>query len=771
MGILLLLYSGLTDVFFSDNSFFNIRTEYIILSLFITGILLLIIEFFFYWHTLKKRFGNYDNIEILRLFRCEWLHIAGLCLLILGGLPVLTIFILYGSYYSLPVLISTLFGFVIMTIGERQMDRMINLKIPQKMTDKKHIVILRDELLALNVCVDMTNYYIDSLRPLGIERELGMMISNRIRKDPTLSVLCTLGNDCKLYKRDLPDKINGLGSQKIIDAFIGMIKTIMNFHGDLVSLHASRYTLENVFRMTRNEYGNPSIFIDLLLALPKGVLEEEKLSVLSQDVLESKVKQRTAYLSQAFLRAKEAIEEKIAIVNAMVDPLIVIGSDHVVKMVNPAFESVFGYPLKDLSDCKLERSNWVSAMDERTRNTLNDVIITALTEGEAGPVELFVPEKNGKMVPVTLTSSVISFEDGEHDVILVFRDISKLKKREKELKLLDHAIESSINAITVVDMENDILYVNQAFLDMFGYDNHRDALNTSFGELVIIDDEFTDALSDIILDPEGWMGEMRCRRRDGEMFDALMVTTLVEDTDGESMAYMVSLLDISDKKAAEAWKNFLHSLLIHDIGNKLQIIQGYIELMLEEGLDEEMENMALKEQESVSGAVGLIKRVQMLSQAETEMGEGSINPYFLLKETINAYKARAAESGIELVTGELEGDIKVRSDSQGGTLIESIFSNLIDNTIKHADCSKIRITSREYTDYVVITIEDDGTGLENDVIQELTRSRTYLDINKNVGLHLSMVSVESIGGHIDISESDLGGVRFDIYLVRRGSES
>ncbi len=771
-GIFMILWSELVYIVFPSTEY-SIQNLNISFILFLTGTILLAIEFVYYWHNIKNRLRDFNNIEILRLFKFEWLRIAGLCTLIIFSVPLLTLHIFLGSHFSLYARIFALIGLVLLGVGERQIHRVVHSKIPKRRVDKKRMALLREDILMQNVCMDMINYYIYQLGPLGVENALEEILLEYARDYPVFSGTFTIGDDCKLYKTITPIK-NGLTTNKraegILNTSMEVCKDIMKLHGDMVSTYAARYTLENIFKFIRQEYGNPSIFIDILLALPEGVLEEEKLSALSKELLETRVQQRTSHLSQAFLRAKEATEEKIAVVNAIIDPLVVIGTDGVVKTVNPAFESVFGYAQETIVNWKIWGNQWADDMDQDSRETLNNTINEAFKLGKAGPLELLLPRKTGKTIPVTLTASAIPYYDGRSDLILLFRDISKLKKREKELKVLDIAIESSINAVCIINTEKDILYVNQAFMDMFLFDDTEAALKTSLNTLITKDDNQNDNLPEILFDKRSWMGEIRCKRKDDEMFDAFMVSTLFEDEENDPMACMVSLLDISDRKAAEDWKDFLHSLLIHDVGNKLQIIQGYIELMLEEGLDGEMEEMARKQLETVTGTSRLINRVRMLRAVESESGAGSTNPYFILQDVITAYKRKAYESGIDLIVDYTDGDTKVRSDSQGGTLIESIFSNLMDNAIKHSQCSKIKITSHEHADLVVITIEDDGIGIKKEVIEKLTEEKIPKDMHKNLGLRLIKISLKKIGGHIDIFESELGGTRFDVYLVKRESE-
>ncbi|MFP4185294.1 MAG: ATP-binding protein, partial [Thermoplasmata archaeon] len=103
-----------------------------------------------------------------------------------------------------------------------------------------------------------------------------------------------------------------------------------------------------------------------------------------------------------------------------------------------------------------------------------------------------------------------------------------------------------------------------------------------------------------------------------------------------------------------------------------------------------------------------------------------------------------------------------------GPLLEETISNLVENSIKHADCDKIRIKDEREEDECVVTVEDDGVGIP-DEIKEKIFDRGYKqgeNAGSGLGMYLVKEIVESYDGSVEVKDSELGGARFDVHLQR-----
>jgi PAS domain S-box-containing protein len=124
------------------------------------------------------------------------------------------------------------------------------------------------------------------------------------------------------------------------------------------------------------------------------------------------------------------------------------------------------------------------------------------------------------------------------------------KQTEKELRIKDGAIATSITAIAFADLEGNITYTNNSFLKLWGYDDENGVLGKPAAEFWQIQDQ-AGAAEDALRDKGGWVGELVAKRRDGSLFDVQLVATMITDDAGEPICMMGSFVDITERKRVE----------------------------------------------------------------------------------------------------------------------------------------------------------------------------------------------------------------------------
>ena len=108
-------------------------------------------------------------------------------------------------------------------------------------------------------------------------------------------------------------------------------------------------------------------------------------------------------------------------------------------------------------------------------------------------------------------------------------------------------------------------------------------------------------------------------------------------------------------------------------------------------------------------------------------------------------------------------------------LIEQVVLNLLDNAVSHGKTtSKIRINASAGSEYVTITVADNGKGIDTAVMKHLfdgslqLRSRETADNSRSmgIGLLLCRTIVEAHGGQIGACNLPGGGASFTFTLRR-----
>nr|WP_235658352.1 sensor histidine kinase KdpD [Mycolicibacterium moriokaense] len=122
--------------------------------------------------------------------------------------------------------------------------------------------------------------------------------------------------------------------------------------------------------------------------------------------------------------------------------------------------------------------------------------------------------------------------------------------------------------------------------------------------------------------------------------------------------------------------------------------------------------------------------------------------------------------GLDRVKVEVD-DAVVMADSG---LLERVLANLIDNALRYAPDSPVRVTAGQVGDRVLIAVVDEGPGIPRDAEEQLFAPFQRLgdnDTSIGVGLGLSVARgfVEAMGGTISATDTPGGGLTAEIDLA------
>ena len=166
--------------------------------------------------------------------------------------------------------------------------------------------------------------------------------------------------------------------------------------------------------------------------------------------------------------------------------------------------------------------------------------------------------KDKSLIWANLTVSLVRGAAGElRYYISVIEDITERKKTEEALRTSEGKyrtlVESSSDAIFMLDKHRKIVSCNQAFYKLFGFDK-----NEVEGESVRIIHASLDSfiafgkLAYPIIDKKGFSRtEWNLMNKDGKVFPVEMVISTIKSFDGSLMGYVDIVRDITERKKME----------------------------------------------------------------------------------------------------------------------------------------------------------------------------------------------------------------------------
>ncbi len=133
----------------------------------------------------------------------------------------------------------------------------------------------------------------------------------------------------------------------------------------------------------------------------------------------------------------------------------------------------------------------------------------------------------------------------------VARDISERKAAEEKAQLLAQAVKSAGEGISVTDLENNIIYINDAFLKIYGYSKEElighniEIIRSPNNEDPVLEEVHNKTLLN------GWSGELINRKKDETDFPVYLTTSTVYNEENEPYALVGVTRDITERKLVE----------------------------------------------------------------------------------------------------------------------------------------------------------------------------------------------------------------------------
>ncbi len=229
------------------------------------------------------------------------------------------------------------------------------------------------------------------------------------------------------------------------------------------------------------------------------------------------------------------------------DAVTALDTGQRITYMNRAAERLFDVPLSEAvgrPESELFTYEWLHTDDEeRVKRVLQ-------SSGTWRGV-LLHRKKDGETMFIDATISALTGEDGRSaGTLCSLRDVTAQKRAELELRIKDMAIASSLDAITLADLDGRIIYVNRASLAVHGWEREEEAVGKP-ASMFLADPEKAKWVGEEVLRNGSWSGEMEARRRDGTTFPMQLALSVVTDESGRPLCVMGSGIDITKRKQAE----------------------------------------------------------------------------------------------------------------------------------------------------------------------------------------------------------------------------
>jgi PAS domain S-box-containing protein len=391
--------------------------------------------------------------------------------------------------------------------------------------------------------------------------------------------------------------------------------------------------------------------------------------------------------------------------------------------------------------------------------------------------------RDGRKLRIGLNAFSVYGEDGEvlcH--VGIKRDITEQKAARRELevksKFLRTVLDTAPNWIFAKDRDGVFHLANRAIDEDF---------NPELAEV----EEFLEADREVIDSGlEERIDEEPVTGPDGTMRWVQTIKRPLETADGTRLALGIAT-DITARKqvemelerareeavAASRAKTEFYANMSHEIRTPLNGIMGFVDLLLETGLDDQQRNYLEMVRSSSRTLLRLINDVLDFSRIDagrTNLAPAALDLHRLLREISEVGRVRGKEKDLEVrleITDGVPEAVIV-----DGIRLRQVLLNLVDNAVKYTDSGEVVLRAEATPGErgavsLRFEVQDTGLGIRYEDLGQLFQAFQQLDSSTTkraggtgLGLAISRMIMEAMGGSIRVT-SELGaGSTFTVEL-------
>jgi PAS domain S-box-containing protein len=371
--------------------------------------------------------------------------------------------------------------------------------------------------------------------------------------------------------------------------------------------------------------------------------------------------------------------------------------------------------------------------------------------------------KNGRLVWVYWANKAIYDEQKNiAEILCIGHDITERKHIENELRLLAAVVHNSNDAITVQDLEGDIITWNFSAQRIYGY-SKAEAMTMNIHKLIPShkQDEMKLLIERVLSGENVELFETQRIAKNNVILDVSITATLLKDETGKPFAITTTERDITERRRLE--KEIL------DITEKERELIGQ---EMHDGMGQVLTGIAVK-------CKGLALKLKSKGKSSEEIKDA-----LLISKLANKAIAQTRDiarmlypvdietgglvSALKTLAANVENTMEVTCRFQCGksvsvkNLIEAkqiyrIIQEAITNAVRHGKAKIISINLHLNTKGIILSIVNDGLDFP-----ELSPNR------KGVGLKIMKYRTNLIGGSLDIRKGNRGGTIVKCIFPKRG---
>jgi len=366
----------------------------------------------------------------------------------------------------------------------------------------------------------------------------------------------------------------------------------------------------------------------------------------------------------------------------------------------------------------------------------------------------------------------------------------------KEATHFQFIFENTHEGIVQLSLQGVVLETNPAAAALLGFSNKEELIEHAgvwLSDSVFADTHYRENLIKE-LDANGIAKDREIdfqRHKDGQKGFINASIRLVEGNENQEACYLISLIDVSDKReneklrlekeaaevANEAKSLFLANMS-HEIRTPLNGVTGMIELLSRTEQTPQQSRyttIAATSAQSLLSVINNILDVSKIEAGKLELESHEFDMHEMLADVADMFAPQAASKQLEIINS-VSSDVPTMlvGDSER---LRQVLVNLLNNAIKFTEKGHIALnTSVEKTlkgaFHIRFVVEDTGCGIPENAVNTLFDAFTQADISTTrqyggtgLGLTICRQLIELMRGKIRVTSKEGLGTRFIVDVI------
>lgn len=598
----------------------------------------------------------------------------------------------------------------------------------------------------------------------------------------------------KMANEELPDLIlcdviiPKLDGFRVLEALRSESKTA-KIPVILVTAKNDRASWRRGMTLGANDYlTKPFTMVELQQAMKARLTQHEKIV---QESPESEIQVRSQMMPTHQGLGKFRYEEQFRKVFEE-GPLgmAIVGLDYRFFKINHRLSRMLGYTEDELSRLTFAQITHPDDVD------LDLQLVQQLERGEIPhyQMEKRYIKKNGAIIWIQLTVSIVRDENEQALYFLsTIEDISDRKAAQQQIERQLAAIEAATDAIAVLNERDEYIYLNTAYIQLFGYNSADELLGKTWREWYDADecDRIEKEIFPILMQEGQWRGEITAKRRDGSTFteelalkwiEAIGLICVCRDITQRKRAEEEVLRSLAKERELNELKNRFISMTSHEFRNPLSSILMSAEMLeaYSHKWDEDKKSKHFNRIKTCTkNLTALLDDILFIGRANSgrlELKPQPMNLELFCRILVEEFQVKF-KNNYRLIF-ETEG--KATQVCMDERLVRHILENLLSNAIKYSPEGgevkfELSVTENKASGnqpqgkVAILRISDSGIGIPAEDLPQLFesfhRSKNVGNIS-GTGLGLTIVkqSVDLHGGSITVESQVNVGTTFTVSL-------